>query len=139
MTVTDELTIPSRTAAIDEVRKWVTRHLQSAGASADAIWEIELAVTEALANVMEHAYRGDETQVVELRLQIDDDRIEIEIGDTGDPFDPQAYSPPDLDASPTGGYGVHLIGGLVDVVERRPNGDRGTRLRLIKRDWRNRP
>ena len=136
MTVTGELRIPSRTTAIDGARGWVTGHLKPRGATDDAVWEIEMAVTEALANVMKHAYGGDETQVVDLRLRADDEQVEIEIADDGIPFDPAAYVPPDLDASPTGGYGVHLIESLMDVVERRPNGERGTIIRLVKRGWR---
>lgn len=134
MIVSDSLTIPSRITAIDEARRWATAHL--AGASRDAVWAIEMVLTEALSNVMRHAYAGDEEQLVELTLEVCDEQVVLEIVDLGEPFDPRRYTPPDLDASPTGGYGVHLIGELMDEVDRAPAGDRGTRLRLVKRGWR---
>lgn len=138
MIVSSTLTIPSRAGAVDDARRWVAGHLEPAGATADAIWEIQLALTEALANVIKHAYAGDESQRIELALRADDDRVEIEIADSGAPFDAASYIPPDLEAASTGGYGVHLIDELMDEVDRQPAGDRGTRLRLVKHGWRNR-
>lgn len=134
--VSDTLEIASRTPEIDDARVWVTGHLRARGASDDVVWEVELAVTEALANVMRHAYRGAETERVELGLQLDDERIELEIVHFGDPFDPAGYREPDLDAAPTGGYGLHLIGQLMDEVEQKETPGGGTRLRLVKRGWR---
>jgi len=130
--------IPSRVGAIEDARRWVTGHLQPGGASADALWEIELAMTEALANVIKHAYGGDGSQRIDLALLVEDDRVEIEIVDSGAPFNPASYVPPDLEVASDRGYGVHLIDELMDEVDRQPAGDRGTRLRLVKQGWRNR-
>lgn len=138
MSISETFAIPSRAGAIDDARRWVTGHLQPAGATADAIWEIELALTEALANVIKHAYGGDDSQPIELALEVDDDRVTIEIVDSGAHFDAASYVPPDFDAPSDGGYGVHLIDELMDEVDRQPAGDRGTRLRLVKQGWRNR-
>jgi serine/threonine-protein kinase RsbW len=129
------LTIPSRTTAIDEARRWVTAHLAPAGADPESIWALEMALTEALANVIEHSYGGDESQRIDLLLEVHDDRVELVIRDFGEPFDERAYRPPDLDAAPAGGYGVHLVNELMDDVERLEHEGRGTRLRLVKRDW----
>jgi len=134
--VSDTLTIASRTTAIDDARRWASGHLAPAGASADAIWAVELALTEALANVIEHGYGGDESKRIDLSLELHFDRLELEIVDFGEPFDPAGYLPPDLDAARAGGYGVHLIEQLMDEVDRTPVPDRGTRLRLVKRGWR---
>ena len=130
------LTIQSATTAIDDARRWARGHLEPAGASEDAIWAVEMALTEALANVIEHGYGGDESQAIELSLELHDDRVELLIVDFGKPFDPAAYRPPDLDAAQSGGYGVHLIAELMDEVERTQPDGRGTHLRLVKRRWR---
>jgi serine/threonine-protein kinase RsbW len=133
--VSDTMTIASRTTAIDGARVWITGHIVPAGASADAVWEIEMAVTEALANVITHGYGGDESQHIHLALEVHSDRVEIEIVDAAEPFDESAYEAPDLDEPRTGGYGVELIGELMDEVERTATPDGGTRLRLVKRRW----
>jgi anti-sigma regulatory factor (Ser/Thr protein kinase) len=132
----DTLTIASRTTAIDEARRWVAGHLAPAGASADLVWEVEMALTEALANVITHGYRGDDSQLIHLSLQLHADHLEIEIVDFAEPFDDSAYTPPDLTDARSGGYGVHLMRELMDEVERTAIPDGGTRLRLVKRRWR---
>ena len=136
MSVSDRLTLPSRTTAIDDARRWASGHLERAGASAEAVWAVELVLTEALSNIVRHAYGGDEGQVIELELDLDDERVELVIVHFGEPFDPSTYSPPDLDAVPTGGYGVLLINELMDEVRRETTADRGTRVTLVKRRWR---
>ena len=136
MIASDTLTIPSRTTAIDDARRWARSQLAAAGASEESIWAVEMALTEALANVMEHSYRGDESQRVELALELHEDRLELTIVDFGEPFDAGSYRPPDLDAAQAGGYGVHLIHELMDEVERTQPDGQGTNLRLVKRRWR---
>ena len=135
MIASDTLTIASRTAAIDDARTWLTAFLVPAGASVEAVWATEMALTEALANVITHAYGGDESQKIHLSLELHDDRCEIVIVDSGRPFDESAYEPPDFTEARAGGYGVHLIGELMDEVERTVTPDGGTRLRLVKRRW----
>lgn len=135
MIASGTLSIPSRTAAIDDARSWVGGYLAPAGASSDAVWAIEMALTEALANVIAHAYGGDESREIHLGLELDAERCEIEIVDFGVPFDASSYVAPDLDEARAGGYGVHLIEQLMDEVERTALPDGGTRLRLVKRRW----
>ena len=125
--------IPSRAPAIDDARVWMTGHLRAAGASDDFVWECELALTEALSNVIRHAYKGDTGRRVELALQVDAERLEIEIVHHGEPFAPEAYREPDLDAAAPGGYGLHLIRQLMDEVEQMESPGSGTRLLLTKR------
>lgn len=130
------LTIPSRTSAIDDARRWAAAHLASAGASANVVWEVEMALTEALANVIVHGYAGDESGTIALALSLEEGGLELEIVDHGEPFDESGYAPPDLADVRAGGYGLHLIEELVDEVDRVAMPDGGTRLRLVKRRWR---
>jgi serine/threonine-protein kinase RsbW len=134
----DRFEIPSRLGAIDDARAWATGHLRARDASDLVVWELELVLTEALSNVVRHAYGGAEDGRIELSLLLDDERIELEIVHFGDPFDRVGYSEPDLDAAPTGGYGIHLIGELMDEVKQKETPGGGTSLRLIKRNWRER-
>ena len=135
MIVSDTMTIPSRTTAIDDVRVWVDGHVIPAGASTDAAWAIQMALTDALAYVIIHGYGGDESQSIHLALEVHEDRIELAIVDMAEPFDEAGYEGPDLAEPRAGGYGLHLIGELMDEVERTAMPDGGTRLRLVKRRW----
>lgn len=134
MTESATLTVRSSTEAIDEARLWLSGHLRAGGASADAVWALELALTEALSNVARHAYGGDATRTVELALRLSDERVELDIVHFGVPFDPEAYQPPALERPSGSGYGVHLMGELMDDVVRTQIGPAAC-LRLVKCRW----
>ena len=131
--VSASLEIPSRGPAIDDARVWMSGYLRAAGASDDLVWECELALTEALSNVMRHAYKGEPDRSILVSLQLREGELEVDIDHDGEPFAPEAYREPDLDASPVGGYGLHLIRELMDDVVQVDAPGSGTRLRLTKR------
>ena len=138
MSISATFAIPSRAGAIDDARRWVTGHLQPAGASCRCDLG-DRAGTDGGPGERDRARVRETTLAqVELALEVDDDRVTIEIVDSGAHFDAASYAPPDLGAPSDGGYGVHLIDELMDEVDRQPAGDHGTRLRLVKQGWRNR-
>lgn len=65
------------------------RWVRAAGAPGAVADDLGLAVYEALANVVEHAYPPDHPDpVVRLQARLDDDRVQITISDRG------SWSPP---------------------------------------------
>lgn len=127
------LTITSRRECIDDARRWLAGHAQAAGFGEEAIRELELALTEALANVIEHAYAGDETREIALFVALDRDRLEVRVRDWGVSSDAAGYSRRNLDHPGEGGYGVYLMDQLMDAVTREPQSGGGTLLTLVKR------
>lgn len=93
---------------------------------------IALAVDEALANVIRHAYRSDPGQPIEVSCHAWTDRLEFTLLDQGEPPDPVRLRAPPLDEMALGGRGTHIIRSIMDEVcyERVP---RGNQLRLRKR------
>jgi serine/threonine-protein kinase RsbW len=130
---TETLTIASRLESIDDARQWVTAHVRAAGFGDDPVAEIELALTEALANVIEHSYGGDTSKEIALAVTRASDGLRISVRDWGKGFDPSGYSQRDLDDPGEGGYGVYLIHELMDDVTREAQPDGGTLLTLVKR------
>lgn len=130
--VADAITIPSRVEAIDEARRWVTERVRAAGVGDDGVGEIELALTEALANVIEHSYGGDPSREIVVDVEVADDALAVRVRDWGRAFDPAGYAARDLDDPGEGGYGVFLIEQLMDRVTREPQPDGGTLLTLTK-------
>ena len=128
----DSMTIPSQVECIDDARQWVSGRVRSAGFGDEAVGEIELALTEALANVVEHAYQGSESEKIELATELDGETLRIRVRDWGAYFDPASYRGRDLDDPGEGGYGVFLMSQLMDDVTREPQPDGGTLLTLIK-------
>jgi serine/threonine-protein kinase RsbW len=130
--VADSITIPSRLEAIDDARRFVTERMRAAGVSDDPVGEIELALTEALANVIEHSYGGDPSREIVVDVEISDTALAVHVRDWGRAFDAGGYAPRDLDDPGEGGYGVYLIDELMDSVTRETQPTGGTLLTLIK-------
>src|SRR4051812_11940737 len=126
------ITIPSRLECIDEARRWVTDRVRAAGLGDDPVGEIELALTEALANVIEHSYAGAADREILVEVAVSDDALAVQVRDWGDAFEPGGYAPRDLDDPGEGGYGVFLMDQLMDDVTREPQPDGGTLLTLTK-------
>lgn len=124
--------LPSRLSCIESARRWVRAHAEAAGVDDADICEVEVAMTEALSNVMLHSLQGREDAIVPLRLEIDERRLVLGIDDHGRPFEPERYRAPQLDEPQEGGYGVYLIGALMDEVRRMPLKEGGTHVLLVR-------
>lgn len=132
MATPDTLAIPSRVECIDDAREWVSERVRAAGFGDDAVGEIELALTEAVANVIEHAYKGAADKRIEFGVGFEGDMLNITVRDWGEYLDPASYRGRDLDDPGEGGYGVFLMTQLMDDVTREPQPDGGTLLTLTK-------
>lgn len=128
----DAMTIPSRVECIDDVRRWVSARAAEAHASSEAVADIELALTEALANVIEHSYAGSGDREIVVDVEVGGDALAVSVRDWGRAFDPGSYAARDLDDPGEGGYGVFLMEQLMDNVTREPQPDGGTLLTLTK-------
>jgi serine/threonine-protein kinase RsbW len=129
--VHDTFIIRSELASIDDARRWASDHARRAEVDDAAIAEVEVAMTEALSNVIRHSYEERPGEEVMLSLDIDDAKFELGIRDRGRPFEPERYRAPNLDEPAEGGYGVFLIEELMDEVIRGPLDDGGTLVQLV--------
>lgn len=130
--VSDSLTLPATVDRLDEARRWLAGHCRAAGFDDEAVWALELAITEAISNVIRHAYGGDPARKVELEVRVDEERLAVSVTDTGRPFDRGHAPSPDFDNPSPGGYGLYLIDELMDEVVRDSSPERGNRLTLVK-------
>lgn len=85
-------------------------------ADAEGIAQLELAVDEAAANVILHAYEGKQGLPVEAVIDAEPASIAVCLYHEGRPFDPAAVRPPTFDGSRESGYGLYLIRQAVDEV-----------------------
>jgi serine/threonine-protein kinase RsbW len=117
---TFQLHVPSSTENLSMIRDFVGSIGERAGFSKGELVKLELAVDEACANVIEHAYGSDSTREVTVKATIDPDAVQIRIVDTGRGFDPATVSETDLDTMiqqrKSGGLGMRLIKTLMDEV-----------------------
>lgn len=96
---------------------------------------VQLALDEWLANVINYAWAGDGPHRGDLSLTLADGRLTLEIHDDGPAFNPLERAAPDLDSPledrAVGGLGIHLIRSVMDEVRYRRDGGRNV-LTLVK-------
>ena len=116
-----------------ELRGLVRNSCQQAwtlGPTHETLDRIELAVQEAAANIVLHAYQGATDGLIRLELAVDADRMTLSLYHDGTDFDPTIVPPPSFDGSRRGGFGVYLIHQCMDrvcYIHGEP-GQRGVRL-----------
>ncbi len=84
----------------------------------DTCYNLQLAVHEACANVIEHAYECDESQTFELEIEIWEHpaQLVVKIRDRGRSFDPDVIPQPALGKPQVRGFGMFLMQNLLDQV-----------------------
>ena len=97
---------------------------------------LNLALEEAAANVMQYAYPKDTKGLVELNVITRPGSVEFTLSDKGIAFDPTAAKDPDItlgvDERPIGGLGIFLVKQIMDKVKYERINDRNY-LRMIKK------
>lgn len=86
-TLRREMTIPNETKHLAIVRQTVMEVLELTPLDPKTRNKIVVAVDEALANVVEHAYQGGQGPI-ELVFAVDPERLQVMIRDNGVRFDP---------------------------------------------------
>ena len=119
------------------IRDFVKSIGTQAGMTEMEVAGLELAVDEACANVMEHAYDSDSTKEVSIRAIVDDNLLKIDVTDTGKGFDPAAVEQLKLadlvSAKRTGGLGMRLINSFMDEVHYEMQPGVKNELKMVKR------
>jgi len=131
------LQVPSSTENLALIREFVTSAAQQAGFENKDIAKLELAVDEACANVIEHAYGNDKTKEVIVRATLGNDELNIDIEDTGVGFDPASVDQEELEKliskRKTGGLGMRLMKTLMDEVSYEIEPGKKNALHMMKR------
>lgn len=131
-----QLKIPSLTDNLELIRMIVATVADKAGFNADDVSKIELAVDEACANVIKHAYSKDPQQPIDLVIEIDYKKIAIIVTDHGKGFDftriPKADVKEYLAEMRVGGLGIYLMKALMDEVEFNSQPGTKTQVKLVK-------
>ncbi len=122
-----EISLPAASESLGLVHATVRQLAIRDGFEPKAADEMAISVGEALANVVEHAYRGERGHDVVFRFRPGPARVRFEIEHRGRA--PDAMPPePDLQRLAAegrrGGLGIHLMRRLMDLVahERTPGG-----------------
>jgi anti-sigma regulatory factor (Ser/Thr protein kinase) len=115
-----------------EVRRALRKFLAPLGFPEDTAELLVLAVDEACANILRHAYEGSCKGSLSLSMDASAEELQISIRDQGKPCDPKNIRSRALEDFRPGGLGVFFIQQAFDSVEYLPQTD-GTLLLLKKK------
>jgi anti-sigma regulatory factor (Ser/Thr protein kinase) len=131
------LHVPSSTENLALIRDFVSGIGAQVGFDENEIARLALAVDEACANVIEHAYGSDTTREVTVRALVEEGEIHFDIIDTGKHFDPSKVTPQSVEElvkqRRSGGLGLRLIRTIMDDVQYRIVPGEMNELRMTKR------
>ena len=111
MQVSFRLALPREEASVPITRRLIAQALKVVGVETDTVSDVEIALSEACANVLRHAQAGDSYEV---RAGFDEHRAFLEIIDRGVGFSELDGEAASHDAE--SGRGVALMRALMDVV-----------------------
>ena len=126
------LIIPAKAEYIALGRLAVTGLLRPLAVEAELVADVKLALTEACSNSIRHAYADGRGGAVEIRYELTDDRLAVEVSDEGGGFDPDALQA-DGGQLDEGGLGIAIIRAVTDELEIGPrSAGAGSCLRFTK-------
>ena len=119
-----QLKLPANLENLPRLIESVSSCAKKQGLAPDKVTEIEIAMEEALVNIINYAYHDCIGDIIVTCMLDDNKRFVIEIEDTGAHFDLLAVNRPDLTSNisdrKVGGLGIYLIRKLMaDTVYRR--------------------
>jgi len=131
---TFKLSVPSSTINLAMIRDFVELSASRSTIDAADMAKLKLAVDEACANVIEHAYNNDATREITVHVWFDDKQVAVDVIDSGSRFDPKEHKPLDLQdlVGHKGGMGIRLMRMATDDIQLDVDENGHNRLRLIK-------
>lgn len=104
------VSLPRQSHSVPVIRRLAAQILRAFGAAADSIHDVELAISEACANVIQHAV---DSEGYEVSIELAADRCAITVLDRGEGFNADGVRDQD-DNDAESGRGLQLMRALVD-------------------------
>jgi len=132
MTKTIELHLTSDPPLLSVMRAAVSKVCEISGFDQMDTSKIILALDEACANIIKHAYKGKTGQNIVIACRIKPSRLEFILEDEGEPCDVKKIKSRPLHEVRPGGLGVYLITSVMDKVVYADGTEEGNRLFMYK-------
>lgn len=115
------LNIVSEYPAVQEINKTIRQLLTEDKVEAHVCNAVEICLTEALNNIIKHAYSGNNDKIIDVTVRKNSDYLEFELRDEGKPREKLVinelnFDPHDIDNLPESGMGLFIIKQLMDEI-----------------------
>lgn len=126
-----EIVVPNDLAAAKKPEREILEEVKKRGYCENTTFAVKLALEEAMTNAFRHGNRCDPSKHIIVRYEVTSERIEIEINDEGEGFEPDEVPDPTLpeNIDRPHGRGIMLMRSYLDKVE---YGEGGHSVRLVK-------
>jgi serine/threonine-protein kinase RsbW len=128
---------PARYESLAAIDQFIAAAAEQAGFDECTVYQVRLAVDEACSNIIEHAYGGEGSDIIECSYRIQGEELIVILRDTGQPFDPETVPEPNLSSNledrTGGGLGLYLIRQIMDKVDFDFESEAGNVLTMVKR------
>ncbi|MBP5514917.1 MAG: SpoIIE family protein phosphatase [Bacteroidaceae bacterium] len=115
-----QLTLPNDVQETPRLGTFVEEVCECLGFDNQTTMKINLAIEEAVVNVMNYAYPEGEQGEVRISAEANDQRLKFVISDDGRPFDPTIHGQVNISQSAEersiGGLGIHLMRSIMDSI-----------------------
>lgn len=115
------LVLPNDVQEVPKLAGFIDEFCETCGIDMSTTMSLNLAIEEAVVNVMDYAYPNGGKGDVYIEAECDNDVMTFIIRDNGIPFDPTKASEVDTTLSaeerPIGGLGIHLVRTIMDTEE----------------------
>jgi len=129
-------TFPGNYKSLEAISEFIIYQAVQASFSPGEVYAIQTAVDEACANIIDHAYGGENIGKIEIRVSEIQNGLRIVLQDKGEPFDPSEVPDPDitspLEIRKERGLGVFFMRQLMDKVIFKFSQTEGNILTLVK-------
>ena len=130
-----QVVLKNRIEEIARMSEFIERISEEFSLSMENAFNINLAIEEAVTNIIMYAYPKDEEHEFTLMVRHLDDRLIFKLIDAGKEFDPTAQPDADVTLSledrPIGGLGIYLIRKVMNTVKYRRIDDKNV-LTMVK-------
>ena len=143
MKMVSTYTVPAELSHLSAIRHFVTQVVNGYCTDEDFLYDLTLAVDEAVTNIIVHGYylkpgeklaSGNGT--ITILIEPFADRMEVILRDHAPQFNPTLNPEPDfsqpIEKRKPGGMGIFLVRELTDRMEYKPLPAGGNELRLVK-------
>ena len=116
-----QLTLPNDVKQVPLLAEFIDGICEAAEVDMMLTMQLNLAIEEAVVNVMNYAYPAGTEGTVCIDAQMSDGVLQFVISDSGAPFDPTARAEVDTTLSAEergiGGLGIHIVRQIMDSID----------------------
>jgi serine/threonine-protein kinase RsbW len=121
---------------LEKICDYITPFANEAGLNESEVYAVQLAVDEAVTNIIEHGYGEECPSRIDVTCEILEDGLKMVIYDDAEPFNPESVPEPELNVSleeiKPRGLGIFFMRKMMDEVKYETSPDKGNTLTMIK-------